>query len=83
MKLLNPNKLLGLVDVEPGEKAKLTKVEAIEANKIERIRSNIFQIQLLFTQYSFSVITCLLFKVYSLRIDPLTSGMDLLYLVSS
>ena len=36
LKLLGPNKLLGLVDVEPGEKAKLPIVEATVANKINR-----------------------------------------------
>ena len=56
MKLLNPNELLGLVDVEPGEKANLPKVEAIAANKIDRDKIKyIFRIQLLVTQYSFSV----------------------------
>ena len=39
-KLLNPNELLGLLDVEPGEKANLPTVEAIEANKIDKLRTS-------------------------------------------
>ena len=34
--LLNPNELLGMVDVEPGVKISLPTVEAIEANKIDK-----------------------------------------------
>ena len=41
LKLLGPNKLLGLVDVEPGEKAKLPIVKATVADKINMIRSNL------------------------------------------
>ena len=51
------------MDVEPGEKANLPTVEAIEANKIDKIRTNIFRIQLLVAQYSFSVFTILLIEV--------------------
>ena len=37
-KLLDPNKLLGMMDNEPDVKVKLPKVEATDANKIDRIR---------------------------------------------
>ena len=46
LELLDPNKLLGLVDFEVGEKGKLPIVKATVASKINRIRSNIFRIPL-------------------------------------
>ena len=48
LQLLDHNELLGLVDVESGEIANLQIVEATVVNKINRIRSNIFIIQLVF-----------------------------------
>ena len=64
LKLLDPNELLGLVDVEPGEKAKLPIVEATVANKINRIRSNIFRFQLASTLIFLVNDHLLLFEMY-------------------
>ena len=41
-KLLDPNKLLGIMDDEPDVKVKLPKVEATDANKIDRIKQIIY-----------------------------------------
>ena len=37
-KLLDPNKLLGMMDDEPDVEVKLLKVEATDANKIDRMK---------------------------------------------
>ena len=42
VKLLDPNKLLGMMDNESDVKVKLPKVEATDANKIDRIRQIIY-----------------------------------------
>ena len=43
LELLDPNELLGLVDVETGEKVKLPIVEATVASKINRIDQIYFE----------------------------------------